>query len=223
MDADQWTRIGHEALAFLLAASCPGCDQPGTLLCDRCRELLEPQPQRLTTPQGLEVCAAMTFEGVPARSIRRLKEDGATMLARPLGRAMAGILGEAARGAVIAPVPTSRASFRRRGYRVPELLIGRAGFPSRRVLRPVRRTADQRGLGREARARNVGGSMRARPPHARDEVVIFDDVVTTGATLDEAARALREAGWNPVGAVALAATARLRGAGSTHWEHTVNG
>lgn len=216
-------RIGQEALAFLLAASCPGCDQPGTLLCDRCRQLLEPQPQRLTTPQGLEVRAAMTFDGVPARSIRRLKEDGATMLARPLGCAVAGILGEAARGAVIAPVPTSRVSFRRRGFRVPELLIRRAGFESRRTLRPVRRTADQRGLGRAARARNVDGSMRAHPaPRSHARVVIFDDVVTTGATLDEAARALRAAGWQPVGAVALAATARLRGTDPTRSEHTVN-
>lgn len=217
MDADRWMRIGQEALAFLLAANCPGCDQPGTLLCLRCRKQLEPRPRHLTTPQGLEVLAAVTFEGVPARSIRRLKEDGATMLARPLGRAVADILGDAAHGAVIAPVPTSRASFRRRGYRVPDLLIRRAGFEPRRTLRAVRRTADQRGLGRDARARNVEGSMRAHAaPRGRDRVVIFDDVVTTGATLDEAARALRAAGWHPVGAVALAATARRIGDDRTH-------
>ncbi|MBN7793004.1 ComF family protein [Microbacterium esteraromaticum] len=207
MDADGWARLGREALAFLLAATCPGCDLPGALLCDSCRSLLAPQPIRVSTPQGLAVRAALTYEGVVARSIRRLKEDGATMLAHPLGAAVAGILAEA--DAAVVPVPTSRAAYRRRGYRVPELLVRRAGLRAHRMLASARRTGDQRALDREARARNVAGSLRVRggaEPGTR--VVIFDDVVTTGATLDEAARALRAAGLNPIGAVALAATPR---------------
>lgn len=224
MDATRWRRIGEDALAFLLAASCPGCDRPGTLLCEGCRMLLSPQPQVLSTPAGLPVRAAMAYEGVAARSIRRLKEDGATMLARPLGRAVAGILAETARDAVIVPVPTSRAAFRRRGFRVPELLVRHAGFDSRRVLRPARRTVDQRGLDRDARARNVADSMHARQggaPHG--DVVLFDDVVTTGATLDEAARALRAVGMRPVGAVALAATPRHLDACGVPRKHTAAG
>ncbi|MEJ1087434.1 phosphoribosyltransferase family protein, partial [Microbacterium sp. Mu-80] len=209
MDAEDWTNLGRDALAFLLAASCPGCDRPGTLLCDECRLMLAPQPHRLTTPGGLAVDAALIYEGVAARSIRRLKEDGATILARPLGAALGGVLADVAADAVIVPVPTSRSAFRRRGYRVPDLLVRRAGRRGSRMLVPARRTGDQRELGRDARARNVAGSLRARAsaePGTR--VVIVDDVVTTGATLDEAARALRAAGLHPVGAVALAATPR---------------
>ena len=212
MDADDWLRLGREALAFLLAATCPGCDRPGTLLCDDCRLQLTPRPRRLSTPEGLPAHVALDFEGVAARGIRRLKEDGATMLARPLAAALAGILSDAASDAVVVPVPTSRAAYRRRGYRVPELLARRAGHRPHRMLVPARRTGDQRGLGRDARARNVAGSMRARPPaEPGASVVILDDVVTTGATLDEAARALRAAGWRPVCAVALAATPRRVG------------
>ncbi|UNK69689.1 phosphoribosyltransferase family protein [Microbacterium sp. H1-D42] len=213
MRTDHWLRLAREALAFLLAATCPGCDHPGTLLCAECRMLFAPRPQRLTTPQGLPVHAALVYEGVVARSIRRLKEDGATMLARPLGAAMEDILDEVASGAVIVPVPTSRAAFRRRGYRVPELLVRRAAQRSQRMLVAARRTGDQRGLGRDARARNVAGSMRARRTLPRDaRVVIVDDVLTTGATLDEAARALRAAGLQPICAVTLAATPRHLGA-----------
>jgi predicted amidophosphoribosyltransferase len=90
---------------------------------------------------------------------------------------------------------------------VPDLLIRRAGFRGERMLRQTRPTRDQRELDRDERARNVADSMRARGArHAGREVVIVDDVVTTGATIDEAARALRAAGFLPVCAIALAAT-----------------
>lgn len=205
------TSIGRELLAFLLAADCAGCGLPGELLCDECRSLLAPDPVVRTTPGGLEVHAALTYRGVAARCIRRLKEEGQTMLARPLGSALSGVLQEAVpEGALIVPVPTGAAAFRRRGYRVPELLVRRAGFGVERLLRPARRTSDQRGLGRRERARNVAGSIRSAGARDPDPpVVLIDDVVTTGATLDEAARALREAGVRPIGAVALAATPRL--------------
>ncbi|MFD5215793.1 ComF family protein [Microbacterium sp. NPDC058345] len=213
------TAIGQEMLAFLLAASCPGCDLPGTMMCGSCLAQLSPEPTVRTTAGGLTVHAALRYEGAAARCIRRLKEDGATLLARPLGRALRGALVEAAPGgALIVPVPTSRAAFRRRGYRVPDLLVRRAGFDAMRMLRTARRTGDQRELGRTGRARNAAGSMRAVPNagallSAAAErgvaVVLVDDVVTTGATLDDAARALRDAGAGDVLAVTLADTPRL--------------
>jgi predicted amidophosphoribosyltransferase len=209
MEPRGWQHIGRDALALLLAASCPGCDRSGTLLCDACRMLLRADPREVRTPAGLIVHAALRYEGVPARAIRCLKEESATMLARPLGAALAEVLHARARGALVVPVPTSRAAFRRRGYRVPDLLVRRAGAAAHRILVPARRTGDQRELGREARARNVAGSMRAAGS-GRERVVIVDDVVTTGATLDEASRALRAAGFTPVCAVALAATPRSR-------------
>lgn len=205
--------ICAEVLALLLAASCPGCDRPETLLCPSCREQLRPEPVELVTPGGLRVRAAMTFDSVAARCIRRFKDEGETMLTLPLGAA----LGEVLAGVCdlagdtplhVVPVPTSRSAFRRRGYRVPDLLIRRAGAVPSRMLAAHRRRADQRGLDAEARAENVRGSMRSRRPGGGAAVVLVDDVVTTGATLDEAARALRVAGFRVVSAIALAATPR---------------
>ncbi|ABK04088.1 phosphoribosyltransferase [Arthrobacter sp. FB24] len=69
----------------------------------------------------------------------------------------------------------------------------------------------QKGLGRGARAKRVRGSMRARPAFLAPDIrgcpcIIVDDVLTTGATLAEAARAVHQAGGVVLGAVVLAAT-----------------
>lgn len=207
--------LAAEVAAFLLAASCPGCDEPGTLLCGSCRAALHPQHVRVRTPAGLPVVAALPFEGVAARCIRRLKGEGETLLARPLGAALATVLETAGEGAHAVPIPTGRAAHRRRGYRVPELLIRRAGVEPWRVLRTAGTRADQRGLGVRERIENVQGTMRARGPGRGAAVVLVDDVVTTGATLDEGSRALSEAGFVVVAAVALAATPRGRGRGGS--------
>lgn len=206
--------IGAEIAALLLAAACAGCDEPGSLLCSRCRGELRTRPQHGRTPQGLSYRAAFAFEGVPARCVRRLKGDGETQLARPLGSALGAVLAPVVTTTTwVVPVPTSRRAFRRRGYRVPELLIRRAGVEPQRVLSLAGGLLDQRGLGACARAANVHGAMRARRHGHGAEAVIVDDVVTTGATIDEAARALTEAGFHVVAAVALAATPRHIGFG----------
>jgi len=203
-----------DALTLLLPVSCAGCDEPDVGLCERCALALTPAPRRQVVPAvggGLTVWSGLAFEGVTARVLRAIKEDGRTGLARALAPALQAAVARAgvAADVVLVPLPTSRAAYRRRGFRVPDLLLRRAGRPATRLLRPVRRTGDQRGLGREARRRNVDGSLAVRPggePGIR--VLLVDDVVTTGASLAEAARALRSAGAEVVGAVTVAATPR---------------
>ncbi|GAB3600932.1 ComF family protein [Microbacterium tumbae] len=200
-------RVTEEALSLLLGVSCTGCGEPGRMLCDACRAALSPSPTTRVLADGTRVTAALRFEGVVARCVRALKEDGATMLARPLADALSVLVPP---DMPLVPVPTTRAAFRRRGYRVPDLLIRAAGRRAERLLSPAGRTSDQRGLGRGDRARNVRGSLRATRRGDGSEVIVFDDVVTTGATLSEASAVLGRAGFRVIGAVALAATPRHR-------------
>ncbi|MFJ4224685.1 ComF family protein [Microbacterium sp. NPDC089695] len=204
--------IGSEILALVLAATCAGCGAVETLLCDRCRAALAPEPFDLRTPAGLPVRAAFWFDGVPATCIRRFKDDGETLLARPVGAALQSVLPAARdRHADLVPVPTSGRSLRRRGYRVPEMLLRRAGARPVSALAATRGRRDQRGLDVAHRADNVRGGMRARREGSGRRAVVVDDVMTTGATLDEAARTLESAGYLVVSAVVLAATPRHSG------------
>ncbi|WP_029149298.1 ComF family protein [Microbacterium indicum] len=199
-----------EAFALLLPVACGGCDAPGVALCPACRAALGPRVERADVA-GLAVHAALRYEGVSAAAIRALKQRGRTDLARPLGRALRAALaavGDGEHGLVAVVPPTSRAAMRRRGYRVVDLLVRRAGVRPARLLRYARRVGDQRALGRAERRRNVAGSMRATGAAEGARVVLVDDVATTGSTLAEARRALEEAGAIVVGAAVVAATPR---------------
>ncbi len=200
---------GAEALGLLFPVWCTGCDRPGRVLCATCiAEVAD--PARRSIGPGLAVWSAARFSGAGARAIRALKEEGRTGVARPFGALIADLVDATGwTDATLVPVPTSSAALRRRGYAVPELLAARTGRPRARLLRVRAGTvADQRGLDRHARERNVAGTFGVRAGAAGRAVVLIDDVLTTGATLREAARALEAAGARVLGAVTAADTPR---------------
>lgn len=101
---------------------------------------------------------------------------------------------------LVVAVPMHKSKERRRGYNQSELLAERisraAGIPyARGALRCIRRTSQQKSLGRKERMRNLRGSFEAaRPFSGISAVLVVDDVYTTGSTVDEVSRVLRSAG-----------------------------
>ncbi len=227
------TSVISGLLDLFAGTRCAGCGLQGTMLCADClAELSQPARPAVPTPcpAGFPpTWTVSTYDAVAQAAVLAHKEHGRLALARPLGGALAG----AVRAAVvesragpevsvaIVPVPSRRSVTRRRGHD-PLLRVARvAGRVLRReglavsvapVLRQARRVADQAGLDRSARSANLAGSLRVppglRPLLAGLAVVVVDDVVTTGATLVEAARALSVTGRPVLGAATIAATAR---------------
>ena len=145
--------------------------------------------------------SALRYEGVPRKLLLALKEENRTDVARALRQPLTPLLDPAL---TLVAVPPSRQGYRRRGYDPVRLLLPR----TLRVLEVTRQTSVQKSLTETERARNRAGSLRARGSLAGRRLAIADDIMTTGSTLDVAARAIRAAGGEVVGALTLAATPR---------------
>ncbi|WP_411701242.1 ComF family protein [Conyzicola sp.] len=204
-----------DALALVLPVECAGCGAPDRSLCDTCRVGLVAPVQRRLLADGTPVFYALDYEGSVRLAIIALKENGRTDVARalavPLARAMSAAASgppdvDALSNVETLPVPTSRSAFRRRGYDPLALLLRRAGVRTAAELSHTRRAAQQKRLAVDERASNRAGSLRARRRLDGRRFLLVDDILTSGSTLAEAARAVREAGGEVVAAAALAYT-----------------
>lgn len=223
-------------LDLVLPASCALCQRPAGPLCVACRRAVEdcihPSPRLALpspTPPGMPQC---WVSGEASGALRALVTAYKDEQRRDLQRPLAGLLTPAlraavgasphartaarGRGLVVVPVSGSPRARRRRGD-VPLLplvqsavtgLSGRVVVAD--VLVPTRTTLDQSTLDSAQRASNLAGAMAVRERHGQvvDGAVclVVDDLVTTGATLAEVSRALREAGAADVLAAAVGAT-----------------
>jgi ComF family protein len=186
---------------------CPVCGRPApseaaAARCAGCREAPPPFDYARTSA---------SYGGAVRDAIHGLKFGGRRTLARPLGDLVAEQCAPALaeRPDALVPVPLARDRERERGFNqaalVAERLGERLGLRVRaRWLVRLRPTAPQSDLAAAARRANVAGAFAAAPAVADRHVVIVDDVVTTGATVGECARALRAAGARRVGVVAVA-------------------
>lgn len=210
--------VALELADLVLPVDCVGCGVPGHVLCPGCATLLLARPRPRSVAGVGVVVSGLEYDGVVRAAILAFKNAGRTDLAAPLARALGAAAGEAlgrfpgpspgvvADPIALVPMPRTRRSAVERGYDPVAVLLHRARLPATRLLSLQRQASDQAALTRAARLVNAAGSMRAAPAAVGVRVVLIDDVVTTGATLAEAARAVRSSGGAVLGAVTLAST-----------------
>lgn len=225
---------------FFPPARCLGCDEPrqldaGAPLCAVCRQELERlrvpdsacghclSPVRYGQPcsycahggmAGLDQAfAPFVYKDLVRKLIVSMKFGPVEVAAAPLGIEMA-LCVSGIRFDMLVPVPLHRSRLRERGMNQSTVLAGlvceQTGIPVMEALAKTRRIARQSGLPAARRATNVIGAFKVTGDVAGLDVLLVDDVRTTGATARECARVLREAGARSV-CLLCAAVARMGG------------
>ncbi|WIB76319.1 phosphoribosyltransferase family protein [Curtobacterium sp. MCPF17_002] len=207
-----WQDAALAVLGLFLPVACAGCGAPHRALCRTCRSALDHEPRRVRLVAGVRLDAAFEYGGLVRTLLLELKLRGRVDLARPLGSRFGALvrtaLAEAPAGTVLLRVPPSPQGSRRRGFDPVALLLARGGVRRPSTLERVRRRRDRAGPGQKERSAvervaATVGTLRADRVTGRD-VVVVDDVVTTGVTMAEAVRAVRAAGGRVVRCVAVA-------------------
>ena len=207
-------------LDLLFPPKCPFCgkllDAPG--VCPACRDSLPwtaEEDALWDLPGGVRCAAPLWYEGLAREGLCRFKFQGMSSAATPLGELIAQCAAEHFAGAfdTVTWVPVSAKRLRQRGYDQARLLAESAcrlwDTKPLPLLRKTVHNPAQSGLKESAQRRaNVQGVYTAPDPAAvRDRrILLIDDICTTGATLAECVRVLREAGAADVVCAAVALT-----------------
>lgn len=201
--------------------ACPRCALPLPLS----RSPYVGAPSETPSNEGCQGCksrphspierttALWEYEGAVAEALRRIKYSGDLVALQTLVTASASMLAPALSElptALFVPVPAHPENLRNRGFHLPSLLARRwAQNTHHRAalfgLRKIRRTSAQASLGLLERRTNLRDAFEAQNAHLPGStIMLIDDVLTTGATLDAAAEALRQAGVKKIHALVLA-------------------
>jgi len=227
----QVTKVKGIALDLLFPRRCVDCGKEGDFICDSCRRSLPrimppfcpkcgiPQPSGILCPGCVSwqveidgVRSPFRFGGVIREAIHQLKYRHLRALAEPLAELLNNYLASNHMpGEVLVPVPLHRERLRERGYNQSSLLAKELGklinlpvvddcLIRQRSALPQARTSTV-----EERHSNVADAFICRGRRLRDkEILLIDDVATSGATLDACATALKATGAASVWGLALA-------------------
>ncbi len=224
-------KLGETALNLLFPQWCIGCGKEGGLICSSCHSSLSrimppicprcgrPQPSGILCSSCVSWQAAIDgirspfrFDGVVRQAIHQLKYGNLRALAAPLAQLLNNyLITSPIPGEVLVPVPLHRKRLRERGYNQSSLLTRELGkltnlpvmdgcLIRQRHAPPQARTSTV-----DERQRNVAAAFTGGDHRLRDkQVLLIDDVSTSGATLDACAAALKAAGATSVWGLVLA-------------------
>lgn len=215
--------ISLSALSELIFPSrCLGCRQLGIGICSTCRASWHPHIYRSsisTVNYSFPVYSAVAYSPVAQKVLLGAKEgalhDADRLIHQALTHSLAYFYSEVGIADLV-PIPSRKMNTRKRGrdfileqtYEVSRAPLVRV----RAILTHSRKVKDQTTLNSSSREINLSQSMRCanREESSNIPVIIIDDLVTSGATLREAGRALHGAGYTVIGAVTACVAKPLR-------------
>ncbi|MDP2719842.1 MAG: ComF family protein [Dehalococcoidia bacterium] len=224
--------LGCQAIDLIFPRYCIGCGREGFFLCSPCGNsfprLEEPLCKscgrpvdypgfcadcRKNSPAADEIRSPFVFDGLTRTAIYRFKYRNMRTLAQPLAELMAGYIGaNALQSDVIVPVPLHKHKLKVRGYNQAELLARELGkltgwAVAADVLVRLSDAVPQARTSRaEERYRNVKDAFACKDDSLRDKnILLIDDVCTTGATVNACAAVLKNL---PAAAVRVLTVAR---------------
>ncbi len=211
--AEKLIHIFKEILGFLFPSKCLNCGAKNNILCDKCLDFLPEAP----ASEMRDILAATSYQDeIVKKAIRLFKYHGIKILAEPLAELIFRRLSQSLKNqpseTFIIPIPLSQKRHRERGYNQAELL---GHFLSDKlsitmatdVLYKIKETGSQVEIkDREKRLKNLEGAFKIRNAEIikNKKIILIDDITTTGATLSEAKKVLKQAGAKKVIGLAVA-------------------
>jgi len=201
-------QIFSELSHLVFPTRCYGCNSLGISICTTCRQEWIPHYYK-THINTLRVHSAVMYTPTASKIILAAKENGLQGADDLLITAIEHVLNKARLDKgyfTLVPVPSSKQSQRRRGRSfvvdLTRAISRHTGIAVNDCLQISRRVSDQAGLTRIQRSANMHEAFSLKPGAIlRGDAIVIDDVVTTGATLQEAARALNSQGFHAFGSV----------------------
>lgn len=207
----------EELSQLLFPSRCFGCGEIGVSICTTCRHGWQPN-HYLTNIRDLPVHSAVTYSPTASKILLAAKESGLKTADELIISALVHVLNHCNFQNLnirLVPIPSSPSAQRRRGrsfiVEIAQKVALRSNLPASDSLELIRKVQDQSGLGAMARSLNMHGAFAMKSgAYPRGDLVLIDDVVTTGATLTEAARALASRGHNVLASVTACVAQPLR-------------
>ena len=186
---------------LLFPVHCFGCNAVGIEICSKCRKYWNPHFY-LQNIEGLTVYSSIRYSNISRSILLSAKENSLRIADELIIDALINCLHrlptQVLRKAILMPVPGSKRAIRKRGRDFIQAITNevslRSGLPMFEGMIVQRRLLDQSGLSAVDRKRNIYGAFNYTGELIKGEILLVDDLVTTGATLLEAKRALNVEG-----------------------------
>lgn len=204
------------ALSCFFPNKCPYCRKnikPDMTECDECLENFPKVPKNIITPAGIQCIAPFAYESKVRNSIIDFKFKGISFNAKSYAKALCHTIEYYKINDefdIITFVPLSKIRKNERGFNQSELAAGYTGKslgkPVIPLLKKSRQNKNQHDLDFSQRAENVKGIYMPVNTHLikQKNILLIDDIATTGNTLSECCRVLRQNGADNIICMAIA-------------------